>query len=111
MNAHILVADVLGFSRLVANLDHNQLDERLGIWVSLVEDIRIETGIQHAQLISDTIFVREEDSAEGFHRLLRYSKILLERGLASHFPIRGAITKSDLTWGMFDVWEGADSQP
>lgn len=99
MNSHILVADVLGFSRLVRNLDHRQLDDRLGIWVSLVEDIRVETGIQNVQLISDTIFVREDDSADGFHRLLRYSKILLERGLASHFPIRGAIAKGDLTWG------------
>ncbi len=100
MNSHILVADVLGFSRLVANLKHSQLDERLSVWVRLVEEIRIETGVQQSQLISDTIFVREDDSAEGFRRLLRYSKILLERGLASHFPIRGAITKGNLTWGM-----------
>ena len=99
MNSHILVADVLGFSRLVANLEHGQLDERLSIWANLVEEIRIETGVQHSQLISDTIFVREDDSAEGLLRLLRYSKFLLERGLASHFPIRGAITNGKMTWG------------
>ena len=35
--SQILVADVLGFSRIVANLDHNQLDERLEIWIQFVK--------------------------------------------------------------------------
>ena len=99
MNSHILVADVLGFSRLVNNLDHKQLDERLSVWVNLIENIGSETKIQKFQLISDTLFVREEDSMDGFERLLRFGRALLERGLANYFPIRGAISKGDLTWG------------
>ena len=97
--SHLLIADVLGFSRLVSNLEHGELDQRLNRWVNLVDEIRVETGIQHSRLISDTIFVRDDDSADGLRRLLRYSKALLERGLANHFPIRGAITKGPLTWG------------
>ena len=99
MNSHILVADVLGFSQLVNNLDHTQLVERLNVWVNLIEDIGSETGIQDVQFISDTIFVREDDSVDGFERLLQFGRALLERGLANHFPIRGAISKGDLTWG------------
>ena len=97
--SHVLVADVLGFSRLVTNLDHRELDERLRNWVRLVEQVRVEVGIQDSRLISDTIFVRDDDSSEGLLRLLSYSKSLLERGLANHLPIRGAISRGRLTWG------------
>ena len=65
MVSHILVADILGFSQLVSNLDHNQLDERMAIWITLVEEVRNETEIPKLQLISDTIFVREEGTSEG----------------------------------------------
>ena len=99
MSSHILVGDVLGFSRLVSNLGHGRLDDRLKTWVDLVKDILSETNIQHSQLISDTIFVREDDSVKGLERLLQFSKLLLERGLSNHFPVRGAISKGDLTWG------------
>ena len=99
MNSHILVADVLGFSRLVNNLDHTQLVERLNVWIDLIAVIGSETRIQEYQLISDTLFVREDDSVDGFERLLQFGRALLERGLANHFPIRGAISKGDLHWG------------
>ena len=99
MVSHILVADILGFSQLVSNLDHNQLDERMAIWITLVEEVRNETEIPKLQLISDTIFVREEGTSEGLERLIQFSKRLLERSLEQHLPIRGAITRGDLTWG------------
>ena len=105
MSSYILVADILGFSRLVNNIDHSQLDERLKTWVELVEGTLRKANIQDAQLISDTIFVREDDSTEGFERLLRFSKLLLECSLANYFPIRGAISKGDLSWGRLTYGE------
>ena len=106
-----LVADVLGFSRIVANLDHNQLDERLEIWINLLNEIRIEAGVQNAQLISDTVFVREDDSAGGLQRLLKYSKILLERSLANYFPNSWRNHQRRSHLGRFDIRKGVKSCP
>ena len=99
MNSYLLVADVLGFSRIVSNLDRAQLDLKINTWTSLVSKIREETSVKDLQLISDTIFVREDNSEDGLWRLLSFSKLLLEEGISQSFPIRGAITRGDVNWG------------
>lgn len=99
MKSYLLVADVLGFSNIVSNLDHNDLSLRIETWTSLVEEVRQEKDIKHIQLISDTIFVQEEDSEDGLKRLFQFSKLLLERGTENYFPIRGAITHGEVSWG------------
>ena len=99
MNCYLLVADVLGFSNIVSNLKHGELDKRIPTWIGLVEAIKTEAGVEKMQLISDTLFVQEEDSREGLERLLRFSRSLLERGIEQSFPIRGAITHGEVTWG------------
>ena len=65
MSSYLLVADVLGFSSIVSNLNHDELDERIPTWIGLTEDIKRATGIKDMQLISDTLFVREADSRDG----------------------------------------------
>ena len=39
MTKHLLIADVLGFSNLVSNLSHSDLEKRLEAWVTLVPKI------------------------------------------------------------------------
>ena len=99
MSCYLLVADVLGFSKIVSNLQHGELNERIPTWIGLAEDIKTKSRIGKMQLISDTLFVQEEDSREGLERLLRFSRSLLERGIEQSFPIRGAITHGEVTWG------------
>ena len=98
MKSFLLVADVLGFSNIVSNLSHDNLSERMGTWVSLVEETRDETGIKRMQLVSDTIFAQENDSEDEVKRLFGFSKLLLERGMKNSFPIRGAITYGEVSW-------------
>lgn len=99
MKHYLLLADVLGFSNIVSNLPHDSLSNRIETWTSLVEETSSEMEIKEIQLVSDTIFVREADSDDGLERLLRFSKLLLERGIEKSFPIRGAITYGEVTWG------------
>ena len=100
MRCYFLVLDLLGFSNLVSNLDLNELEQRIKTWVDLVEQVRKESGvIDNFQLISDTVFVKEEDSSEGLERLLRLARALLEHGIQQSFLIRGAITHGDVNWG------------
>ena len=96
---YLLVADVLGFSNIVSNLNHAELDNLMSEWVDLIKHIKTETGIRDVQLISDTLFVREENSQDGLQRLLHFAQSLLEEGIQRSFPIRGAITRGNVTWG------------
>ena len=94
-----MVVDILGFSKIINNLDDDQQSQRMADWVDLVETTKHEAGVEETQLISDTLFVREEDSAEGLERVLRFAKLLLERGLDSNFPLRGAVVHGNVAWG------------
>ena len=105
MPNHLLVADVLGFTNMVHNLSEDpdagsdNLQRRIDQWTSLVDEIRVESGIENLRLISDTIFVLEEFSPAGLERLLKFAKLLLERGIDASFPVRGAITHGNVVWG------------
>ena len=99
MQSYLLVADVLGFSKILTNTSDNYLPERMKTWIDLVKNIQHDTNIKHVQLMSDTVFVHQEDhSKEGVDRLFQFSRILLERGLENSFPIRGAITYGHVSW-------------
>ncbi|MCY3823604.1 MAG: hypothetical protein OXG62_07015 [Nitrospinae bacterium] len=99
MKSYLLVADVLGFSNIVSNLHPNHLSRRMATWLHIVEETSREMEIKDIQLVSDTIFVREVVSEDGLQRLFQFSKLLLQRGMQNSFPIRGAITFGELTWG------------
>ena len=98
---YFMVADILGFSRMIANLstDVQSQTERINDWIALVKDIKSEVGIKETQVISDTLFVREEDSKGGLERMLKFARLLLDEGIKRSFPIRGAIVHGDVVWG------------
>ena len=105
MRHYLLVADVLGFTKIVRNLsqatgeESSFLKERIDQWINLVKSVRDETGVTELRLISDTVFVVEDFSDDGLGRLLRFSKLLLESGIQNSFPVRGAITHGEVHWG------------
>lgn len=99
MAGYFLSADVLGFTNSVTNLSHESLSQHIESWISVVDQIKCETELCNVSIVSDTILALEDDSAEGLERLLKFSKLLLERSLANGFPIRGAITQGEITWG------------
>ena len=96
---YFLAADLLGFSSIVSNLSGPALDKRIGAWVNLVQQIRPVAPAVEIQLLSDTLFVREEGSEEGLQRLLRFSRTLLEDGISHALPVRGAVTFGSVEWG------------
>lgn len=99
MENYLLVADVLGFSKMVSNSSDEILPERIDTWIRLVEEVSCETKIEKIQLISDTIFAKVTDSELEPERLFRFAQLLLERGMENSFPIRGAITYGEVSWG------------
>ena len=100
MTSYFLAADLLGFSSIVSNLDQDELDKRINVWTNLVQKIKSEARINDLQLISDTLFVREEDSEDGLQRMIRFARSLLEESIRRALPIRGAITHGEVTWGI-----------
>ena len=99
MASYFLFADVLGFTNLVANLNLTTLDKRIEEWQKLVDSIMVDTSVNYLFMISDSVLVKEDDTEEGLERLLSFSKLLLERGVDNFFPVRGAISKGDVSWG------------
>ena len=97
--SYCMVMDILGFSEIINNLDSSEQDQRIEEWLDLVEATKHEARVKHHQLISDTLFMREEDSAEGLIRLLSCARLLIERGLEKHIPLRGAIVHGDIAFG------------
>ena len=102
---YFMVADILGFSKMIKNLSGDQQVQRITEWVELVQHTGLQTGVKEKQLISDTLFVREEDSAEGLSRLLRFAQLLLETGMDKSFPLRGAIVHGHAAWGTLPYGE------
>ena len=102
---YFMVVDILGFTEIIKNLDREAQNRRIADWIELIETVRLEVGVEGTQVISDTLFVKEEDSADGLARLLRFAKLLLERGLEKNFPLRGAIVHGEAAWGTLTYGE------
>ena len=102
---YFMVVDILGFTEIIKNLGHEEQNQRIMDWLALVETTRVEARVAEPQMISDTLFVREEDSLEGLTRLLRFAKLMLERGLEKNFPLRGSIVHGDAAWGKLTYGE------
>ncbi|MDE0431511.1 MAG: hypothetical protein OXH98_17250 [Caldilineaceae bacterium] len=96
---YFMVADILGFSELIGNLNSNEQFKRITDWIELVQDVRRLTDIRDIRLISDTLLVREEDSHSGLTQMLKFAQQLLERGIENSFPLRGAIVHGEAAWG------------
>ena len=96
---YFMVADILGFSKMMKNLDGHRQAQRITEWKDLVQHTGLAAGVTESQLISDTLFVREEDSIDGLARLLKFGQLLLERGIDKSIPLRGAIVHGNAAWG------------
>lgn len=96
---YFLMADVLGFGKIIDNSTALERDTRIYDWVSLVESIAEEFGIEQFQLISDTLFASVASDRSALIKLLDFSSRLLTDGIEKSFPIRGAIVHGEFTWG------------
>ena len=96
---YFMVIDILGFSQITQNLKGEELAQRMIAWFNLVRTTAEESGVKDTQIISDTLFVREKDSVDGLKRLLKFARLMLERGLDKNFPLRGSIVHGDAAWG------------
>ncbi len=99
MAQYILIADILGFSNIVKNLDSNALDLRVKQWIEFVEDGCKRFEISRFQLLSDTLVVAADANVDGLRSLMLLSRFLLEDGLPKSIPVRGAIAHGEITWG------------
>lgn len=99
MEGYFMVADLLGFGRLVENLPHSELIARVEGWISLVEHEAASCSVPHHQLISDTLFAATDDTLRGLRTLITFGRSLLEKGLTQNLPVRGAITFGSYEWG------------
>jgi hypothetical protein len=98
-SGYFLIADVLGFGRIVHNSSDADLDTRIQAWVHLVESTASKFGIVRLQLISDTLFVAVPSSTEDLVKLVDFSRQLLANGIEQSFPVRGAIVHGTFAWG------------
>ena len=96
---YLLVADILGFSQMITNLTDDEQRQRIREWIDLVQTTKLEVGTKDTQLISDTLFVRADDSDDGLKQLLQFAQLLLQKGIERSFPIRGAIVNGNVVWG------------
>lgn len=96
---YFMVADILGFSQMITNLSDKEQSKRINDWTALVRDTKKQASVRDIQLISDTLFVREEDSLDGLKRLLSFAQLLLNCGIEKSFPLRGAIVHGNTAWG------------
>ncbi len=103
--SYFMVADILGFSKMIRNLNGDQQAQRITEWTELVRDTGLEAGVKEIQLISDTLFAREEDSVDGLARLLKFAQLLLGNGVDKSFPLRGAIVHGNAAWGKLPYGE------
>jgi hypothetical protein len=98
-NNYFLVADILGFSRMVANLGESKIDQRINQWIDIVERARTENGIDRLQVFSDTVFASVPSTESSLGSILRFARALLTEGLRSSFPVRGGLAHGGSTWG------------
>jgi len=98
-SGYFLISDILGFPKIVASSTEEDASARVQSWVELAERAGADAGITAMQLISDTLFASAPDTSEGLGELVRYSKMLSERGLECSLPIRGGVSHGQYEWG------------
>lgn len=96
---YFLVADILGFSAVIANTAEGRIDQRIQQWASLVESARAQCGIMRCQLFSDTVFAAVPSSEDGLKCLVAFARELLTDGLKQSFLVRGGIAHGSFLWG------------
>ena len=95
---YCFVGDLAGFQNIVLNLPLEQQYIRINQWIDLVKSAAERCDITNFKLISDTIVATTDESPAGLEKLVKFSKILLEEGLALKLPLRGAISFGEVRW-------------
>lgn len=100
MSQYCLVADLLGFKRLLENLAFSVdlQDQRVREWAHTVKRCARAQGIDQYALFSDTLFVVTEGSSDGLRQILSFSQDLLNKTINRSLPIRGALSFGDVHW-------------
>lgn len=97
---YFLIADVLGFSKIVTNTSAVDLEGQVSAWLALVDEAgRAAELDREPQLISDTVFAAASADPAGLGRLVRFARHLLEQGVPKSLLLRGAITHGPFNWG------------
>ncbi|MBX9695411.1 MAG: hypothetical protein K2Z81_23705 [Cyanobacteria bacterium] len=99
MDRYCLVADLMGFRKIIENLDVEQQADRITAWTNLAEKAKTKFSIPYQQLISDTIFASTDDTEDGLSTLIRYAQFLLNECVPKSLPLRGAISFGQVEWG------------
>jgi hypothetical protein len=99
LEGYFLMADILGFSKIIENTKDVELDSRIGSWVTLVEALAKEYDIHSLQLLSDTVFAGTNSTQTGLRSLIAFGRSLLQKGLDASFPVRGAISHGSYEFG------------
>ncbi|MCK9631367.1 MAG: hypothetical protein M0R30_06960 [Methanoregula sp.] len=92
------VGDLAGFQNIVRNLPLSDQETRIKQWIDLVESTSLKCEICNVKLISDTIVATTDETFQGLEKLIKFSKILLEEGLRTKLPLRGAISRGEVKW-------------
>ena len=95
---YFFIGDLLGFGKIIENRSSDELAKRIEEWLQLVKDGAEKYNIKKLQLISDTVFVATDSSAEGLKQLTNFGQYLLNNGVPKSLPIRGAITHGEYFW-------------
>jgi hypothetical protein len=99
-HGYLLIADVLGFSKIVENSAGQDLEWHVDSWLELVAEATQKAGLkEEPQLISDTVFACAGPSPGGLQSLVRFARHLLEGGIEDSLLLRGAITFGPYRWG------------
>ena len=92
MEGYFLLADILGFSKIIKNLTAEELCNRISEWVGLVKQTTDDFKIEYYSLLSDTLFIWVSNSERDLKKVIQVSRHLLNQGIHLSLPIRGAIT-------------------
>ena len=97
---YILIADILGFSNIVRNLEDRELEIRIKDWINLIKTLSDKYEFKEYKLLSDTLFLSCEGNQKPlFENLVNFSIELLDQGLDRMIPIKGSITYGNYEWG------------
>jgi len=99
MRGYFFCVDILGFSRIVKNLDQHSLDSKINSWVSLIEKLTAKYKLETYQLLSDTLLVGVGDTIEDLSNLIQFACDLLNESILQSLPVRGAISFGEYFWG------------
>ena len=84
---------------MIRNLDLTAQSKRVKDWKKLVRAGVKKFELPNYVLVSDTVYAGAEYNEQGLEKLIGFAKYMLEKGIVKSFPLRGAISFSDILLG------------